>query len=335
MRPIQYSNRNLSADIEYMQNSNTFLPHDIKKMQHCNTILPHDNYKMQCCNSKMPLFETNFQTYGTGLQQKTLYLQGRLILATGFCHVIQCKNHTAMRQIKHFRLKRLNKGAHFSFMHAVLQRARTDEAIAGNAALAPQMAKFETSFAREDKYFVISRKNSYTDKLNTLDTNRGRAYMAFKGLVAAYAKVPDDVMRPAALVLQRLIGNYRINVRMQRESETADMTNFIDDAERKYAAQIQTLHLEPVLQVMKTANNDYMATRINRTEEQMTRQPGALNAARAETDAAYRSLAAMVDALAVVEGEQRYAGFIDYVNTLIREYKDNFLRPRRNGSQDE
>ena len=35
------------------------------------------------------------------------------------------------------------------------------------------------------------------------------------------------------------------------------------------------------------------------------------------------------------KAKEKCTGFIDYVNTLIREYKDNFLRPRRNGSQDE
>ena len=48
---------------------------------------------------------------------------------------------------------------------------------------------------------------------------------------------------------------------------------------------------------------------------------GAMQNARTATDDAYRSLVRMVNALAMVYGEDDYTPFIDYVNAEILHYK--------------
>lgn len=59
---------------------------------------------------------------------------------------------------------------------------------------------------------------------------------------------------------------------------------------------------------------------------------GALADARLQTDAAYRSMVEMVNALALVEGDASYAAYIDYMNALIKEYKQDCLNQSTAGS---
>ena len=62
---------------------------------------------------------------------------------------------------------------------------------------------------------------------------------------------------------------------------------------------------------------------------------GALKAARIATDTAYRELAKMTNALALVLGETDYADFIDYVNTEITHYKQEVISGRSASGKEE
>ena len=101
-------------------------------------------------------------------------------------------------------------------------------------------------------------------------------------------------------------------------------------------SKVAALRLERVVQSMKEENENYIATRVLRTEERMNKQARALFTARQQTDAVYRSFVEMVNAFAVVEGDGGYADFIAYMNTLISQYKKEFLtRSAASSSDDE
>ena len=95
------------------------------------------------------------------------------------------------------------------------------------------------------------------------------------------------------------------------------------------------MRLERVVQSMKEENENYIATRVLRTEERMNKQARALFNARQQTDAAYRSFVEMVNAFAIVEGDGGYADFIAYINTLISQYKKEFLSRGQTSSSDD
>lgn len=72
---------------------------------------------------------------------------------------------------------------------------------------------------------------------------------------------------------------------------------------------------------MKEANERVRTLTLQRTNEKMGVTVGALKAARTTSDTAYRALVKMVNALALVLGEEDYTAFIDYVNTEVTHYK--------------
>lgn len=233
-----------------------------------------------------------------------------------------------MKQVSIFARENMPNGSHYSFDQSVINRFKNDGKISQKAQLRPLFSLYEQAFLVEEEKFKLSQKSEFTDTLNELDTARDNAYMGLKGIVEGYAKVPDAGMKAASKALGQLITDYRIDVRVQRDQESGLLSNFIADLQGKCAAHVQTLHLEEVVQVMKTANDNYIAVRENRTEERMLKEKNALENARKATDAAYRNFIAMVNALALVEGDADYADFIDYMNTLISEYKAEVLNQK-------
>ena len=237
-----------------------------------------------------------------------------------------------MKQVSIFARENMPNGSHYSFDQSAINRFKNDGKISQKAQLLPLFSLYEQAFLVEEEKFKLSQKSEFTDTLNELDTARDDAYMGLKGIVEGYAKVPDAGMKAASKALGQLITDYRIDVRVQRDQESGLLSNFIADLQGKCAPHVQTLHLEEVVQVMKTANDNYIAVRENRTEERMLKEKNALENARKATDAAYRNFIAMVNALALVEGDADYADFIDYMNTLISEYKAEVLNQKPTSS---
>lgn len=230
-----------------------------------------------------------------------------------------------MKQIQNLYLENLPKGAHYSFNQSVVKRIKNDSVLCAKPQLIPLIAKYESAFLVEEEKFKLSQKSEFTDSLNLLDDMRDNAYRGIKQIVGGYAKVPDSEIQQAAKALNQLITDYRINVDVQRDQESGLLSNFIADLDGKCAPHVQTLGMGKAVQVLKEANNQYIDVRESRTEERMHKEKKALETACAATDTAYRALIAMVNALAMVEGEADYADFIDYMNSLINEYKTEVL----------
>ena len=83
---------------------------------------------------------------------------------------------------------------------------------------------------------------------------------------------------------------------------------------------------------MTRANSTLIELLNLRTEERMTQEIGAMKAARAEVDNAYRTLILIVNAYMVVEGEEKYSDFALFMNALIKEFKQNVLGQSGNSS---
>ena len=230
-----------------------------------------------------------------------------------------------MKQIQNLYLENLPKGAHYSFNQSVVKRIKNDSVLCAKPQLIPLIAKYEAAFLVEEEKFKLSQKSEFTDSLNQLDDMRDNAYRGIKQIVGGYAKVPDAEIQQAAKALNQLITDYRINVDVQRDQESGLLSNFIADLDGKCASHVQTLGMGKAVQVLKEANNQYIEVREVRTEERMHKEKKALETACAATDTAYRALIAMVNALAMVEGEADYADFIDYMNSLVNEYKAEVL----------
>lgn len=224
-----------------------------------------------------------------------------------------------MSEIGTLSLERLNNGAHFLFISNVLARAEADTNV--KSKLSAQIAILKTAKEKEDEDLKISQKSLLTDDIATADAERDGLYSGYKKAVNGFKNLPVENMANAAKVLMQHIKDYAIDPKMQLDKETGLLINFIDDLEKKYAEEVKTLSLGAFVTALKAANEKVRSLTATRTDERMTKAVGALKASRKASDEAYRQLVKFVNAYALIEGDSKYLGFIDYVNTEIVHYK--------------
>ena len=102
---------------------------------------------------------------------------------------------------------------------------------------------------------------------------------------------------------------------------------------KKYANEVQTLSLGAFVTALKAANEKVRTLTATRTDERMTKIVGTLKASRKASDEAYRLLVKFVNAYALIEGDEKYLNFIDYVNTEIVHYKREAIGQKSGSAQ--
>ncbi len=236
-----------------------------------------------------------------------------------------------MSEITTLSLERLNNGAHFLFISNVLARAEADTTV--KSKLSAQIASLKTAKEQEDEDLKISQKSLLTDDITAADAERDSLYSGYKKAVNGFKGLPVENMAKAAKVLAQHIKDYAIDPKMQLDKETGLLINFIDDLEKKYVNEVQTLSLGAFVSSLKDANEKVRTLTSSRTDERMAKVAGALKASRKASDEAYRQLVKFVNAYALIEGDAKYLSFIDYVNTEIVHYKREVIGQKSGSTQ--
>lgn len=231
-----------------------------------------------------------------------------------------------MKEIGLISLERLNNGAHFQYLSNTLKRALKEEKVSTESHLVPLLDTLKRAIQTENKNLGLSRKSLYTDKIAAADKLRDKLFKAYKRSIKAYINFPEPQFAEAAKTLQQHIMDYDINPLMQLDRQTGLMSNFIADLQTKYAEPIETLSLTLLVTQLQTANAQVIASTNKRTEERMNFTTRALKKARAASDRAYRAFVKMVNALALVNGDEAYANFINYMNAEIAHYKAKVIK---------
>ena len=222
-------------------------------------------------------------------------------------------------------LSRLNNGAHFQFIKNVSDRLATDTKIKENAVGQAVIKALTEALATEDKYFVLSQKSLLTEEIATADKERDTLFTGYRTAVKGFLNMPVATLAKNAHELWQHLADYAIDPQMQLERETGLITNLCTDLVGKYATQVQDLGLKPYVDALKTANERVETLLVQRTTDNSTKVVGALRTAREASDKAIRDLIKVVNALAILGNPADYAAFIDYMNTLIKRYKEQAM----------
>ena len=219
----------------------------------------------------------------------------------------------------------LNNGAHFQFIKNVSDRLATDTKIKENAVGQAVIKALTEALTTEDKCLVLSQKSLLTDEIAHADKERDTLFAGYRTAVKGFLNMPvADLAKHAHQLWQHLV-DYAIDPQMQLERETGLITNFCTDLVGKYATQVQALGLKPYVDALKTANERVETLLVQRTTDNSTKVVGALRTAREASDKAIRDLIKVVNALAILGNPADYAAFIDYMNTLIKRYKEQAM----------
>ena len=222
-------------------------------------------------------------------------------------------------------LSRLNNGAHFQFIKNVSDRLATDTKIKENAVGQAVIKALTEALTTEDKYLVLSQKSLLTDEIANADKERDTLFNGYRTAVKGFLNMPVVALAKNAHELWQHLADYAIDPQMQLERETGLITNLCTDLVGKYATQVQALGLKPYVDTLKTANERVETLLVQRTTDNSTKVVGALRTAREASDKAFRNLSKVVNALAILGNPADYAAFIDFMNTLIKRYKEQAI----------
>ena len=222
-------------------------------------------------------------------------------------------------------LSRLNNGAHFQFIKNVSDRLDTDTKIKENAVGQAVIKALTEALATEDKYLVLSQKSLLTEEIATADKERDTLFNGYRTAVKGFLNMPVAALAKNAHELWQHLADYPIDPQMQLERETGLITNLCTDLVGKYATQVQALGLKAYVDALKTANERVETLLVQRTTDNSTKVVGALRTAREASDKAFRNLSKVVNALAILGNPADYAAFIDFINTLIKRYKEQAI----------
>lgn len=228
-----------------------------------------------------------------------------------------------MVEIATISLGAMDNGAHYAYHVETMNRVEADAKV--KAKVAAQLAVYKTAIAKEDEALKISGKSFTTDQIAEADAQRDALYMGLKQTVKGYQKMKDPAIQEAVKVLNQLFKDYGIAPAIQLDKETGLLTNLIGDLEGKDKNYVNTLGLGVFVTKLKEYNELVRKSISTRNAEEAGRQVGAMKAARAVVDDAYRLLIKYVNAYALIEGEANYVAFIDIMNALIVRYKRQVL----------
>ena len=219
----------------------------------------------------------------------------------------------------------LNNGAHFQFIKNVSDRLATDTKIKENAVGQAVIKALTEALTTEDKHLVLSQKSLLTDEIAHADKERDTLFTGYRTAVKGFLNMPIAALAKNARELWQHLADYAIDPQMQLERETGLITNLCTDLVGKYATQVQALGLKPYVDALKTANERVETLLVQRTTDNSTKVVGALRTAREASDNAIRNLTKVVNALAILGNPADYAAFIDFMNTLIKRYKEQAI----------
>ena len=196
-----------------------------------------------------------------------------------------------------------------------------------NPVLANAVTTFTDAFNTFDAALKTSDSNPSTATAANADALRDSAWRATNAYVKAMCNHPTADIAANAAEAKSLFDKYGDPTSLAQTEESGVLHNLLQDLNAISEEKRTTLSLDVWIADLQTKEDAFLAAVAQRTEEEAARQVGIVKEKRTAADAAYRSLADTVNALAMIEGDAEYAVFIEHVNVVV-ERQRTILRAR-------
>ncbi len=226
-----------------------------------------------------------------------------------------------MKKIQTLNVKQLRTEEDFGF-HKLIQSEMANLPEAGEATpLYNAMTDFANAYTTFDDALKASASKPATATATAADEARDAAWRGTNAYVKAMCSHPSADVAANAAEAKSLFDKYGDPTSLAQTEESGVLHNLLQDLSLLDAAKRTALALDVWIDDLESKENAFLAAAAERTEQEAARQVGVVKETRTATDAAYRSLADTVNALAIIEGEAKYATFIDHVNAMIDRQK--------------
>ena len=226
-----------------------------------------------------------------------------------------------MKKIKTISLTSLRVEEDFGFLKLVLAETANLPAEETPSILTAAVNSFETAFNAFDAALKASATNPATASATDADVERDQSWRGINAYVKAMCSHPTDDVASAATEAKSLFDKYGDPTSLAQTEESGVLHNLLQDLEAFDSAKRTSLALDVWIADLKTKEEAFLAAAARRTEADAARQVGIVKETRTAADAAYRSLADTVNALAMINGDAEYATFIEHVNAVIERQK--------------
>lgn len=187
-----------------------------------------------------------------------------------------------------------------------------------------KVAELRTAFEIYDKELVQERTLT-PQQLFRAEERRDYAVRKIYQLIRYYSDYRfSQEKERAAKALMRIFKSYGTGSKISRQGQdakTAIITNLLQELSGDTAPQhIATLQLTDAVEALETNNLVFKREQQRRRKLQAEFVKGVARSARTEVQNQFMKLVTLVNALAVVEGEEKYAELKQLLTTIVQKY---------------
>lgn len=161
------------------------------------------------------------------------------------------------------------------------------------------------------------RASDVTEEVSDADFDRDGTHRGFVGTIRSAQKHFDPNVAKAAGRIYRVLEAAGDVGSKPYDQETAAIDKLIEELEGNYAVDVATVGVASWVQGLKAKNQAFDTLLNQRYAENKAKFYFEMQAARKQTDTAYRAIVKRIHALIEVNGEANYADFVTELNQRI------------------
>jgi hypothetical protein len=163
--------------------------------------------------------------------------------------------------------------------------------------------QFIPLYQKAEGLMVVLRKSFYTKELVTADKDRDRFFRGLYGVVKGSRAHPDADRQEAAERLFLLLDGYKKTILTRSHSaESAAIYNLLQDLRGEYAPDIALLGFASWVTAIDKAEQDFLTSKVERTEETIEKPKENLRLLRRQVDILYNAMINMLNAKLLADG---------------------------------
>ena len=229
-------------------------------------------------------------------------------------------------------LTRLLNNQHLTF-HREFEALITEKN-ATTLDVATAFTAYQAAIEAEDAAMMKVVKSAITDEKEAADMKRDELLTGSFELIRVTTKHFDATKCAAAKRLAALLSTYQGSDKAEYNDETSRIRNYIQELRsEKYTADATAIGLTEWIEPLEDANEACatLADQYN-TEQRDKNASGKVRTLRLATDKAYRALVERINALTLLNGDEKYADLITRWNTRIDAYRNAISRRLGSGA---
>lgn len=251
-----------------------------------------------------------------------------------------------MMQITSFKLGNLRIEEDFAFHQRVQQYA--EELPTTGALIAEGLPETSVTFLTTgvnthktaveslDSALKVSTTVPSAKWVTEADASRDSAWSGLYYYVKAMTAHPDASIAAAAERALAILEKYGNPTAKPQLEESGILHNLLQELnEAKEAGDFNGLDIEPWMERLENAENSFLTATDEKVQEEAAREVGLSKQARQAADDAYRKLVDIVNMLAAMHGDEKFATFIGNVNALVEQQRAKLKTRATNSAKKE